>query len=164
VCSSDLDTLGAFGTVQSTNSAPFQWKPIGIARGNPSGPTYANRAGILDCISSCANGSLSTRATSCCCIITSLQTMQAQSKWRWPAIQILLCQLFCSEPRRSKYATRDDDGIRLKCPEFRRVFQHTSWVPYVILVDERCSVKSPPYLAHLMRSPSIRTHSGGFNS
>jgi hypothetical protein len=32
-------TLGACGTVQSTNSAPFQWKPIGIARGNPSRPT-----------------------------------------------------------------------------------------------------------------------------
>ena len=58
------DTLGASGTVQRTNSAPFQWKPIGIARGNPSGPIYANRAGILDCISSCAKGSLSTRATS----------------------------------------------------------------------------------------------------
>ena len=65
------DTLGASGTVHRTNSAPFQWKPIGIARGNPSGPTYANRAGILDCISSCANGSLSTRATSCFCITTA---------------------------------------------------------------------------------------------
>src|SRR5438445_8191903 len=65
------DTLGASGTVHRTNSAPFQWKPIGIARGNPSGPTYANRAGILDCISSCASGSPSTRVTSCGCILAS---------------------------------------------------------------------------------------------
>jgi hypothetical protein len=63
-----------------------------------------------------------------------------------------------------QYATRDDDGIRLKCPKFRRVLQYTNWVPYVILVEERCSMKTPPHLAHLMRSPSIRTHSGGFNS
>ncbi len=49
-------------------------KPIGIARGNPSGPRYANRAGILDCISSCASGSLSTRVTSCGCIPASLRS------------------------------------------------------------------------------------------
>src|SRR4030095_1954276 len=58
----------------STNGLPFQWKPIGIARGNPSGPRYANRAGILDCMSSCASGSLSTRVTSCGCIVSSLRS------------------------------------------------------------------------------------------
>jgi hypothetical protein len=33
----------------------------------------------------------------------------------------------------------------------------------VIRIEPRCSMKIPPHLAHLMRSPSIRTHSGGFN-
>src|SRR4029453_18668936 len=64
---------------------------MGIARGNPSGPRYANRAGILDCISSWASGSLSTRVTSCGCILTSLpsrlysmyrKTQVTRSPWR----------------------------------------------------------------------------------
>jgi len=71
--------FGGVGQVQRTNSAPFQWKPIGIARGNSSGPTYANRAGIFDCISSCANGSLRTRATSCCCIMTPSRHTQCST-------------------------------------------------------------------------------------
>src|SRR5262245_42069136 len=62
-------------TVQSTNSTPFQRKPIGIARGNPSGPRYANLAGILDCLSSCGNGSLSSRAISCGCTIASIRSL-----------------------------------------------------------------------------------------
>src|SRR4030095_10678588 len=96
------ETFGACGTVHSTNSAPFQWKPIGIARGNPSGPTYANRAGIFDCINSCANGSLSTRATSCCCIITSSRRysmrqayevgfsipVDSKNKGAWPPVKL----------------------------------------------------------------------------
>ena len=66
------EAVGACGTGHSTNGAPVRWKRIGIARGKPSGPRYASRAGMPDCVSSCATGSLSTRATSCGCTMTSL--------------------------------------------------------------------------------------------
>ena len=39
------EAVGACGTGHSTNGAPVRWKPIGIARGKPSGPRYASRAG-----------------------------------------------------------------------------------------------------------------------
>src|ERR671932_2957001 len=41
-------TFGAVGAVQTTMSVPVHQNPIGITRGNPSGPAYASRAGSGD--------------------------------------------------------------------------------------------------------------------
>src|SRR5215212_9952046 len=56
-------TLYAVEAVQTTIRPSFQRNPIGIARGNPSVPLYAIRAGIAECSSSCESGSFITSAT-----------------------------------------------------------------------------------------------------
>src|SRR4030095_6471154 len=60
---------------------PYKAQTEYRSTGNQSGPRYANRAGILDCMSSWASGSLSTRVTSCGCILTSLRS-QLYSMYR----------------------------------------------------------------------------------
>jgi len=56
-------TLYAFEAVHMTIRPSFQKNPIGIARGYPSVPLYAIRAGIAEPSNSCASGSFITALT-----------------------------------------------------------------------------------------------------
>src|SRR5215212_342335 len=103
-------TLYALEAVQTTIRPSFHRNPIGIARGNPSVPLYAIRAGIAECSSSCESGSFITSAT---CSWRMLISFRLARDSVYPTVYpTLVDALFTQVRRRSVFGTSGVGGSR----------------------------------------------------